>query len=64
MSIQTNRNTVDDQLARLMALSETEDEIIPLNELEESEIAWQEYVSGQDVGETLDAIRQELLKHE
>jgi hypothetical protein len=66
MSIQTDRNTVDDQLNRLIALSKTEDddELIPVNELEESEAAWQDYLSGQDLGESLDIIRQELLKHE
>lgn len=66
MSIQTNRNTVDDQLNRLMATSQTDDddEIIPLEELKESEVAWQMYLSGQDLGEALDIVRQELLKNE
>lgn len=66
MSIQTDRNTVDDQLNRLIALSETEeeDELISLDELEESEAAWQDYLSGQALGESLDIIRQELLKYE
>ncbi len=42
----------------------SDDEIISSEELEESEAAWQDYLTGRDSGETLSKVRWELLGHE
>lgn len=57
---------IDERLAKLLEKREVEsdDEIIPPEELEESEAAWQDYLAGRDSGEPLTKVRRELLGHE
>lgn len=43
---------------------ESDNEIVPPEEFEESEAAWQDYLSGHDKGEPLSKVRRELLGHE
>ncbi len=62
----TEIDGIDEHLAKLLAISDAveDDEIIPPQELEESEAVWQDYLAGRDKGEPLSKVRWELLGHE
>ncbi len=61
-----NNDRIDERLAQLLEKHSLvdDDEIIPPEELEESEAAWQDYLAGRDPGEPLEKVRRELLGHE
>ena len=59
----SNYDGIDERLAKLLEERdvEEEDEIIPPEELEESEAAWQDYKAGRDPGVSLEELKLKLF---
>lgn len=59
----TGIDGIDERLAKLLEERDVEesDEIIPPEELEESEAAWQDYLAGRDPGVSLEELKLKLF---
>jgi hypothetical protein len=61
--VSTGIDGIDERLAKLLEERDVEesDEIIPPEELEESEAAWQDYKAGRDPGVSLEELKLKLF---